>query len=511
MRSLIARIADLRRQAYQSNREPGVMAALERAEEEARIANDEYGRLVDQITRESGIPEELLVQLERASIPSDPVNRRPRAAVTIDALAPTGWLEGEVQKALELLVPKLDHSWLDAQGKRGYRLEPDFLNEPLAFIRGVRMKSERRAVHRFAQHVLVARDFLNQEATYDWFAGALMVPQTAALGMKFRSLSEVSGDVGDRISALWRLPSDQTDSTIYELLVAASCAEAGRRAEFLRAGQVKTPDLRIHDYPFPLVVECKRKRQLTDVDVADNRVFDTLYRLLRPACLSRGMTGVVTLRLTVASETLPLADVTEAATRQRLVPNPHHAIQYEWGAISWIPKPRRIPVPPTRLYSPLFLNVVFGWEMDLPVHDGIICQVRSPRSVLVDEARDPLALVWSNENSTVIVRNARAATALFASGIRQIPPGEVGLVYVCFQESDRESVADDRTEFLQRQLHNWTHEWQIRVPATVMTRIIPRPLGHGAPDLVETGLQFYSAVTGSPKWFGDFPSKVFTP
>lgn len=95
--------------------------------------------------------------------------------------------------------------------------------------------------------------------------------------------------------------------------------------------------------------------------------------------------------------------------------------------------------------------------------------------------------------------------------MRQIPPGEVGVVYVCFQEADREPVADDRTRFLERELREWTHEWQIRVPATIMTRIIPRALGHGNPDLVETGLQFYSATMGSPTWFADFPSRGFTP
>jgi hypothetical protein len=202
--------------------------------------------------------------------------------------------------------------------------------------------------------------------------------------------------------------------------------------------------------------------------------------------------------------------VISAAVRQRLAPSPQNPTTYAWGRIAFIPLNRRISVPQTRLYSPNFLSNLFGWSSDLPEFDGIICQVQTPKSLLLHEARDPLALMWANESQLVMLRRTRTTSALFGDAVQQIPAGEVGIIYMCYQEGDREPVADRRTALLRQQLEAWTHNQYIRVPATVVTRLIPRALGDGAPDIVETGFQYYSKTTGDPAWFGTFPTRVFT-
>lgn len=285
----------------------------------------------------------------------------------------------------------------------------------------------------------------------------------------------------------------------------------GRDVEFLKAGQEKTPDLRVHDYPIPLVVECKRRHSVNEADIAEDAAMCALYVELRTACRGLGVTGVIELHLTTPPEALPLKDIVAACVRHRLAADPTRVTAHNWGTVRYLRSPSRLRFPPTRLYSPNFLRAVFNWDTDLPSHDGIVCQVKHPRGFIVDEAREPLALVWTNEHPKVLSRRTRAMMALFAKAMRQIPPGEVGLVYACYQEGDREVVADTRTRQLIERLREWTHEWQISMPATIISRLVARPLHDGAPDLIETGLQFYSATDGSPDWFAEFPTKVFTP
>ena len=96
---------------------------------------------------------------------------------------------------------RLRKRWLRAEGEKGYRVEPSLLREPLVLIRGNRVESELKPIHRFAQSLLVTRDFVRGELAFDWFAGALLVPQIVALGNSIEALSEVSGEVDERLSA----------------------------------------------------------------------------------------------------------------------------------------------------------------------------------------------------------------------------------------------------------------------------------------------------------------------
>jgi hypothetical protein len=362
--------------------------------------------------------------------------------------------------------------------------------------------------------LLVAQDHFEGQIGYDHFAGALLVPQAAALGAALGDLSDVTGEVAERIAALWRLPSTSTDATVYELLVAAASARAGRRVEFLPAGRggqgVKMPDLRIHDYPFPLVIECKRRQTVTDNDLDEERRMQALFAELRAECRGRGFYGLFRLRLVVDPGSLPVREIVGAAMRQRLAFSPGRYTGYEWGEIAVIPLPSIVHMPPTPLYSPYFLHRVFDWDTDFPAYDGLICQVDRPKHLIVDRARAPIGLAWTNDSPEVFRRRARTAAALFGKAIQQIPAAEMGAVYICYQEGDREAVADDRTRFLRETMRGWTHSANIRVPLIVMSRIVPRPLRHGEPDLVETAIPFISDLTGGSVWLEDLPTTVFT-
>ena len=99
---------------------------------------------------------------------------------------------------------------------------------------------------------------------------------------------------------------------------------------------------------------------------------------------------------------------------------------------------------------------------------------------------------------------------LFGAATNQIPGGEVGIIYVCYQEGAREWLADRRTESFLRGISDWAHSGGIRLPVSFLIRIYPRVLGHGAPDLIENGVRFMSELYGDRVYFSHFPTNVFT-
>jgi len=161
------------------------------------------------------------------------------------------------------------------------------------------------------------------------------------------------------------------------------------------------------------------------------------------------------------------------------------------------------------LYSPRFFQNVFGWDMDLPSHDGIVCQVKAD-GLVIDRASEPVALMWSNVSAEAVKQRAWTPAALFGDATQQIPAGEVGVLYVCYREGARADMSDARSDRLVRQLFEWTHDPMIRAPIGFAVRLYPRPVGNGAPDLIESTMRFVSKTYGNETMFAHFPGAVFT-
>lgn len=483
MRPLFERIATLRRELYQaaaSEAKANLARQLDNAVMAAKEASDAHARLSDALVAETGIPDEMWDALARELRRGDAVDRTPRASVRAGEIAPTDQLEGLAATGLEFLRRTIPPDWLALQPTDEAKLEGTFLTEPLVLVRGMRVASESRSLHRLAQAVSVTEDLLANEPNFDWFAAPLLVSQVAALGRCAPDLPLVGGELVERVSALWRLPSETTDATWYELLVATACVRKGREVEFLAPGQDKRPDLRVHDLAMPLTVECKRRQRVIPADIAEDVWARAMYSAVRLAFISRGITGVLEFDLTAPFEHVRLSDVDVVAARIRLAQDTTKAIAFPWGTVCFRPVPRRISVNRTRLYSPNYLRQVFGWNTDLPEADGIACQVRASKHFLVDEAREPLAMTWTQNDPVSLARRARAPVALLGDAMRQIPVGEAGVIYLCYQEADRASVADERTRLLQHYLHEWSNEYHIHTPIVIVTRLVPRALGHGS-------------------------------
>jgi hypothetical protein len=74
----------------------------------------------------------------------------------------------------------------------------------------------------------------------------------------------------------------------------------------------------------------------------------------------------------------------------------------------------------------------------------------------------------------------------------------------------REAAADLRVAAYQERLKDWEHAGDVHIPISVLTRLYPRPLGDGNPDLIESGVQILNEQYGDSSLFDDFPTTIFT-
>lgn len=494
--------------------------ARSRTEADARILDEIQGRassfgarhtsVVEEMQRLSGIPEEVFEEIENEQIRGDTNPRVAREDLTVDEVATTADIDEHLAAAFEKMVRLVDSDWLRQDEGDQHRLTEITAGRPLSLVRGMRPQSELPTIHRFLQTLRVAEDYLHGHPAYDHFAGAMLLPQLTALGSKSEPLSHVGGNVEERLVALWKGPSSTSDSVAYELLVAAGCAEKGREIEFISPTTEKSPDLRCHD-PFPVVIECKRKRSLSDYELAEAAAMDRLFDLLDARARDRGLWGRFMLNLSVEAQSVTATDVTDALIRQRLAAHPERPLVYPWGEVSYEELPSRLRLPgQTRPYTPHMLSFVFGWSCDLPTWDGLICRVECEGQLATNQISQPIGLLWSNRSQRAISKRSWSPLDTFGDAVSQVPPGEFGIVYVAYQEGTRAEIADERTQRFVRRVKEWWHSGSIRIPIAFLTRLYPRPLEHGKPDLIESTVRLYSKYA-DPLLFADFPSIVFGP
>ena len=83
-------------------------------------------------------------------------------------------------------------------------------------------------------------------------------------------------------------------------------------------------------------------------------------------------------------------------------------------------------------------------------------------------------------------------------------------MYVAYLEEAREDVADLRVHAFLERIEAWEHAGNIRIPIAFLSRLYPRPLDHGQPDLIESTIRLYSEAYGHSALFEQFPTTIFT-
>ena len=509
IQAMLPRLVQSRRN-YMRTRSEADKADNLRLESAANALGERHARLYDELKRISGLPIEILEAIDQPHLPDDGIDRRPRKSLVRENVDTTGKVDDYLAGAIDTVCRIAPKAWLDAQTDQSHQLLPLACgDECLSLVKGLRRESEFPALHRLRQMVRVGNDYLNNNPAYDQFAGATLVPQLAQFGAQFDNLKQVAGPLDERIRRLWEDGGTGVDASIFELLVAARCVEKGRRVEFIDEGNEKTPDLRCHD-PYPLQIECKRKRALSDYELAEERLMRQLFLTLEVDAKKKGLTGRFELFLSIEAHLMPVAEIVARLVSQRLAAHPERHTEYSWGKVAFVPLPKHIDMPATRIYSPHMLRAVFNWNSDLPEWDGLVCRVRGDGGFEIDRVSQPVGLVWRNTTRKAMQRRAWSPVDLFGDATNQITPGEFAIIYVAYHEGARAEVADERLERFFDRVSKWEHAASIRIPISFLVRLYPRPLDHGFPDLIESTIRLCSGVYGDPRLFEDFPDSILT-
>ncbi|HZN67728.1 MAG TPA: hypothetical protein VFB66_20735, partial [Tepidisphaeraceae bacterium] len=97
----------------------------------------------------------------------------------------------------------------------------------------------------------------------------------------------------------------------------------------------------------------------------------------------------------------------------------------------------------------------------------------------------------------------------WADAVKQIPAGEMGGVYIAYEESMRAELADSRTENLRQTVRDRElyHRDTVQIPWTLVSRLFPQATRNGAPELIESAIPL--VAVGFEHLLGDLPTQVF--
>lgn len=430
-----------------------------------------------------------------------------RNELSQEQIPPTDFMEVMLPGAMSCLLRNVDREWLSAAESQHVRLNSDYLATPASFIGTTRIETGASPIHYFARALLTARDFLEKRPDYDFHFGTIVIPELAKLGQILPTvLGSVSG-AASKVKSLQASQSSEVRSTIYEILVAGASVLTGRSIRFEERSASKTPDMRVLDME-KLVIECKRKQLLTGYEQREAEIARSIFVASREKVLGAGLAGIIEAEFQVELETLDQGQVITTLSKLLLSKREGRTMYNSWGKIAWHRLPETVPVAQTRLYGPRFLRTVFGWS-EVPSHDGIVCQVNQPSGLVIERASGPVCLKWNSASRAALLKKTRAVSALVADAHEQIPKGESGIVYVCYNESARANIADSRTRLIGEQLSQWRHSAKVRAPVVFVNRLYATPMPNGAPDLIENVVKL-EASYAMPGFAEFFPSAVFT-
>lgn len=486
----------------ESGGEPEQREKAARLRSELTEANKEVTRLQRKLEAAMGISEE---EIERLLAPEKPSEvRLHRDELTPDSVEPTESLDDVLPEALSSLIARVDEDWLNDFRAAHERSLPPHSDGTLSLVHGLWPGSNRPEVHRFAQALFLAEDFLANRDDFDFFSGSVLIPQIAALGASLEILDDVSGSQ-ERIRHLWQGPSQEVESTVYELLVAAALARSGFEPEFVEpTPDRKTPDIRLGAERLPAVVECKRQRFIGDYERSEERHARRLFAAASEK-RSRDANGVFDVSFNVEITAVePEEFATSIWNNSETVAWEH---EYEWGQARFRPLPEQVRMRRlTRLFSPNYLATVFGWDLNDATHDGYCAEVAPPERCLIDEARDPLGMAWQVNCQRALERRCRSVMSHFGRAAEQVPTGERGIIYFAYQEGHRADVADARTERILGRLREFDHRSTVLIPYVFINRFIPAALDDGAPDTIENCIELYGYE--KPGGIEEFPCRV---
>jgi hypothetical protein len=421
--------------------------------------------------------------------------------------------ELEMEEALERGLPRLleyfPRSWVQRQLERGELLMRTRGLEPPFLLGGISAEPmlERE---RFGYGLALSIALIEGDPHFDMYEAPTLVPQIAVLCELLGELQMVDGGI-DKLRELRRAPGTEIDSRIYELLVAARAAEMGRKVSFIPTDpRSPTPDLRVRDMHFPVVIECKLQSRRAEVEMqAVGLMREIRQWFQQERQQSSSIIGDLRLRFTEPIARIKAVDVCKNLGDLWNGLNPFQEKEFDWGIAEWRYLAPEIGLS-TRLkaFCPFYLKEIIA-DDDREDWDGLVLLVKEQFGPFADSVKMPLYVRWRLESSEDQISLARNVVRLLGQAVQQIPHGEAGILYIGFLDSLRPSIADRRTEGIIEALPEFGHTKRgILAPMVEINRLYPHVLGHGLPDLIESAIPATQDEERSLHRY--FPTLIFT-
>ncbi len=425
------------------------------------------------------------------------------------AIAPTAWFEESLPLALERLLRDVDPSWLEAEAKKPFRLSvaEGYSTVSVIGARRIAQSNDANPPQRFARALLLCRDHLEKHPDLDFWELPILASEVAMLGMYLDALPDLGIQAMKKYRRLPHMPDELVASTVYELMVGLSGVKSGLDLQMLEEGVAKTPEYRVLNFRVPTVIECKRKKTCGQLRRESEHVHHLFVALV--SWMRRSRTRAqISVDFVVDVESVSERDFLAAAVPLVEKYDDDTFTEKTWGTVRFRRTPYTSRFEPTRLFAPSFLAAVFGWtDTDW---DGGFFLVESPRRMVVQSARNPTCLLWRCRAESSMIKKARGVASVLGKAFSQVPDGEMGIVYVCYEELGCDRVADRRTQRVIKEVEGWKNRATVNVPLIILNRLYPRPVGVGTPDLVESSARL-EVPDLSRATFSGFSASVFVP
>ncbi|NUQ27720.1 MAG: hypothetical protein HOQ35_04285 [Acidobacteriaceae bacterium] len=431
--------------------------------------------------------------LEPATVPKDSVDIETALQQNLEQLLdlfPPAWIERQLVKAMAIM--------------RGRTATPPFLLGHLS--------ADPVIEDRFSYGLALAVALLVETPHFDIYEAPSLVPQIAMLCMMLPALEKVDGGI-EKLLELRKAPGREVDSRIYELLVAAGAADMGRKVSFIPTHPgSKTPDLRVHDMHFPVVMECKLQSRQSEVEnqtVALMRPIRDWFQIERQK--GNPILGELRLSLTSRVGSLDAAVICEDLRQLWSSLNPFQRGSYAWGSAEWLPLPVEMKLSTTmRAFCPAYLEELMPDATETGSEwDGLFFLVEGQFGPTANSIKMPLCVRWRLEHPDDMSAVARNVVRHLGEAIEQIPHGEVGIIYIGYVDTLRVALADQRTEGIIDALPEFGHTKRgVLAPMAEINRLYPHVSEYGAPDLIESAIPATQDAERALHRY--FPTLVFT-
>jgi hypothetical protein len=428
----------------------------------------------------------------------------------ISATETTHIIEDSLARGFSRLLDLFPPAWVNRQ----YRLSQAELERRNAMpfvLLGSSRASEIIGAHPLGYAIFLTQLFLDKRPEIEVYDAAFLLPLIAAMCDRLNGIVNVKGG-REKLLAMSRAPGGEFNGRAFELLVAGRAAEMGRDVEFVITGSEASPDLRINDLEIPLVVECKFQSRWSKTELAEIELFQTVFANLSSEYAQSGMPAALEIIVTAQVTNVKADEMLRDLRDQFNSLIPFGSRTCNWGTfrvealnaeVDWR--------QPTRLYSPNYLAHVFRWEPETGDWDGICATVADATTLVTQRARLPFGIKWRLAHPADERSKARDVMRSLQEAANQVPVGEAGCLYVAFEDSHREALADMRTRRIIERLPAFYHRKRgANIQFLVVCRLYPKALGDGKADLIESVIPA-SLGDADDTWPSSMPVAVFTP